>query len=147
MTPPPGPATVADMVAILDSLYPPSLAESWDAVGLVAGDPAARVERVAFAVDPTLRAVEDAIAWGAELLVVHHPLLLRPVHSVAATTFKGAIVHRLIRAGCALYTAHTNADAAMDGVADGLGGAIGLVDMRPLVPAEGGRPGEGLGRA
>jgi dinuclear metal center YbgI/SA1388 family protein len=93
-----------------------------------------------------MRAVADAIAWGADLLVVHHPLLLRPVHSVATSTFKGAVVHRLIRAGCALYTAHTNADAARGGVADGLGSAIGLRDMRPLVPAAQGGEAAGLGR-
>jgi putative NIF3 family GTP cyclohydrolase 1 type 2 len=68
-------------------------------------------------------------------MVVHHPLLLRPVNSVAATDFKGAIVHRLIRAGCALYTAHTNADAAVGGVADGLAGLLGLTGTMPLVPS------------
>jgi dinuclear metal center YbgI/SA1388 family protein len=88
-------------------------------------------------VDPTLKAVDQAIEWGADLLVVHHPLLLRPVNSVAATDFKGAVVHRLIRAGCALYTAHTNADAARDGVADALARAIGLTRLEPLAPNAG----------
>jgi dinuclear metal center YbgI/SA1388 family protein len=138
--------TLAQIVAILDSLYPPGLAEAWDAVGLVVGDPSAQVKRVALAVDPVRSAIEEAIAWQADLLVVHHPLLLRPVHSVAATTFKGAIIHRLIQAGCALYTAHTNADSAQGGVADGLSNAIGLEDLHPLVPAPQGQPGEGLGR-
>ncbi|MDR1825622.1 MAG: Nif3-like dinuclear metal center hexameric protein [Bifidobacteriaceae bacterium] len=138
-------ATLASAVAVLDRLYPPDLAEEWDAIGLVAGDPAQPVTRVAFAVDPTLKAVQQALDWGADLLVVHHPLLLRPVHSVAANTFKGAIVHRLVKAGCALYTAHTNADAARGGVADALAQGLGLVDLRPLVPAAD-RPDSGLGR-
>jgi len=137
--------TVAQAVAILERLYPPALAESWDKIGLVAGDPAAKVLKVAFAVDPTLTSTTQAIEWGADLMVVHHPLLLRPVSSVAATTFKGAIVHRLIQANCALFTAHTNADAAINGVADGLAGLLGLTDLTPLVPcAE--SPGAGIGR-
>ena len=126
--------TVAQAVAILDRLYPPQLAEQWDRVGLVVGDPDAPVEKIAFAVDPTLRSTAKAISQGASLMVVHHPLLLRGVHSVAATTFKGAIAHRLIRAGCALFTAHTNADSAPDGVADALGQIIGLTGLTPLVP-------------
>jgi dinuclear metal center YbgI/SA1388 family protein len=134
-TPIPANPTLAQVAAILDGFYPPSLAEPWDAVGLVTGDPGDGIGRVRFAVDPVHDAVTRALDWGADLLVVHHPLLLRPVHSVAATTFKGAIVHRLIRAGCALYTAHTNADAAVGGVADALGEAIGLQDMEPVVPA------------
>ncbi|MDP1346328.1 Nif3-like dinuclear metal center hexameric protein, partial [Klebsiella pneumoniae] len=87
-------------------------------VGLVCGDPADAVTRVVFAVDPTEAVVDDAIASGADLLVVHHPLLLRGVDTVGAHTPKGALVHKLIKAGCALFSAHTNADSADPGVSD-----------------------------
>ena len=126
---------LADVVRLLERRYPPSTAESWDAVGLVTGDPAQPVRRVLFAVDPVASVVDEATAWGADLVVTHHPLLLRPVHSIAATTFKGALLHRLVRAGTALYTAHTNADAAAGGVNDALAAALGLVGTVPLDPA------------
>lgn len=129
-------ATLADVVAALDSRYPPAAAQAWDAVGLVAGDPADPVRRVLFAVDPVAAVADEAVAWGADLLVTHHPLFLRPVHGFAATTFKGAVLHRLVRAGVGLYAAHTNADAAAGGVADALAEAIGLVDLAPLVAAD-----------
>jgi len=89
--------TLADIVGLLDAWYPPSTAESWDAPGTVCGDPQAPVRRVMLAVDVTAGVVDEALAWGADLLLTHHPLYLRAVHSVAATTFKGALVHRLIR--------------------------------------------------
>lgn len=127
--------TLADVVRCLDARYPPRTAEGWDAVGLVAGDPATPVQKVLFAVDPVLDVVDEALAWGADLVVTHHPLFLDPVHSVAATNAKGAVVTRLLAAGCALYTAHTNADSAQRGVADALADLLGLVDRRPLVPA------------
>ncbi len=126
--------TLDDVVRVLDRCYPPGTAESWDSVGLVLGDPRAPVRRVLFAVDPVATVVDEAVDWGADLLVTHHPLLLRAVHSVAATTAKGQVAHRLVRAGVALYNAHTNADAAIGGVADALAAAIGLVDTVPLVP-------------
>lgn len=129
--------TVGDAVAALDRRLPPRLAMAWDRVGLVCGDPTAPVRRVLFAVDPVADVVDEALDTGADLLVVHHPLLLRGVHSVAATTFKGALVHRLVTGGVALYAAHTNADAATDGVADALAAAIGLVDVSPMVPDPG----------
>jgi dinuclear metal center YbgI/SA1388 family protein len=128
-------ATLADVVRLLDRRYPPRTAESWDRVGLVTGDPAQPVRRVLLAVDPVTAVAEEAVAWGADLVVVHHPLLLRGVHSVAATDAKGALLHRLVRAGVALYTAHTNADAAEGGVAEELARLVGLQDLRPLVPA------------
>ncbi|MGX1805123.1 Nif3-like dinuclear metal center hexameric protein [Nocardia sp. NPDC055321] len=121
-------------MAALDAAYPPRLAESWDSVGLVSGDPADAVSRVLFAVDATAAVVDQAIAWGAQALVVHHPLLLRGVDTVAASTPKGALVHRLIRAGCALFTAHTNADSADPGVSDALAAAVGVRVTGPLEP-------------
>jgi dinuclear metal center YbgI/SA1388 family protein len=126
--------TVGEIALILDRYFPPRLAEDWDAPGLSVGDPTAPVERVLFAVDPVMAVADEAADWSATMLVTHHPLMLRGVTSVAANTSKGAVVHRLILACCALYSAHTNADAARPGVADALAEAIGLTDTRPLVP-------------
>jgi len=127
--------TLAQVVESLERRYPPRIAEDWDVVGLVCGDPAQPVRKVLFALDATAAVVDEALAWGADLVVTHHPLLFRPVTSVAATTFKGALVHRLVRGGCALFAAHTNADGAEDGVCDALAAALGVQDTRPLVPA------------
>ncbi|QBJ94946.1 Nif3-like dinuclear metal center hexameric protein [Rhodococcus sp. ABRD24] len=126
--------TLADVISALETAYPPALAESWDSVGLVAGDPADEVRKVVVAVDATAAVVDDALASGAQLLLVHHPLLLRGVDTVGAHTPKGALLHRLIRGGCALYSAHTNADRADPGVSDALAGALGLLGTRPLIP-------------
>lgn len=128
---PPG-VRIGDVVGLLDSWFPPETAQSWDAVGLVCGDPGVPVRRVLLAVDPVEEVVAEAERFCADLLVVHHPLLLRAVHSVAADTAKGRVLHRLIRAGCALYVAHTNADVARDGVNEALASLLGLGDLRPL---------------
>jgi dinuclear metal center YbgI/SA1388 family protein len=135
--------TLADLTAALERAYPPALAESWDAVGLVCGDPDQQVSRVHVCVDPDESTVDEAIDVGAQLLLAHHPLLLRGVHGVPANTPKGSLVHRLIRAGVALYTAHTNADAADPGVSDALAGTLGLTVSGPLVPDADGRTGTG----
>jgi dinuclear metal center YbgI/SA1388 family protein len=143
------PATVADCVAALEEAYPPGFAESWDAVGLSVGEPGATVGRVHFAVDPTVEVAAEAAALGAGLLVTHHPLFLRGVHGVATTTAGGRVVTTLIRAGAALFTAHTNADVACRGVNDALAAALGLLDVRPLAeghPPAGGTANPGLGR-
>lgn len=125
---------LSKIVAALDDAYPPRLAESWDSVGLVCGDPADSVERVLLAVDATDAVVDEALASGAQLLVVHHPLLLRGVDTVGAHTPKGAVIHRLIRGGCALFTAHTNADSADPGVSDALAAALGLTVTGVIEP-------------
>jgi dinuclear metal center YbgI/SA1388 family protein len=135
---------LADVIAVLESAYPPKTAESWDAVGLVCGDPGEEVTRVLVCVDPTSSTVDEALEGGAQLVLAHHPLLLRGVNGVPADEPKGALVHKLIRGGAALYCAHTNADSALPGVSDALAQAIGLTVTGPLEPAE--PEGTGLGR-
>ena len=124
-----------DVVDLLHGWYPPATADSWDAVGLVSGDPAQTVKKVLFAVDPSPAVAEEAADWKADLLVVHHPLFLKPVHGFAATTPKGRTLHTLAKAGTALLTAHTNADQAVSGVSESLALALGLTDLEPIVPA------------
>ena len=126
--------SVGDVRRVLDEAYPPHLAEKWDAVGLICGDPAAEVKRVAFALDCTQAVAERAVELGADMLVVHHPLLLRGVESVAADTPKGKVVHTLVSNGVALFAAHTNADKARPGVNDKLAELVGITPGRPIVP-------------
>jgi dinuclear metal center YbgI/SA1388 family protein len=137
---------VADVVAALERRYPPAWAEQWDRVGLVLGEPEAAVRRVLCVVDCVPETVAEALDAGVDLIVAHHPLLLRGVSSVAPTTYKGRIVHQLIKHDVALYVAHTNADVANPGVSDALAARLGLVDLRPLRPAQTGTPAAGEGR-
>lgn len=126
--------TLSDVMAVLERAYPARLAESWDSVGLVCGDPDDPVTSVLSCVDVTDAVVDRALANGVDLIVAHHPLLLRGVDTVGTHTPKGRLVHRLIRGGCALYTAHTNADSANPGVSDALAALLGLTGVRPLEP-------------
>ncbi|MCW2866968.1 MAG: Dinuclear metal center protein YbgI/SA1388 family [Marmoricola sp.] len=137
--------SLGDVTALLEEWYPPDHAEDWDAVGLVCGDPAAEVRRIHLAVDPVGAVVREALEAGAQLLVTHHPLLLKGVHGVPTTDPKGRLVHDLVRGGCALLAAHTNADSPVGGVSESMALALGLVDVRPLEP-DGDDPDRGSGR-
>lgn len=139
--------TLAEVVAVADSLWPFRLQEDWDASGLVTGRPDQPVRRIHFAVDPVAAVVEEAIALHADLLITHHPLLIRGVTSVAAEGFKGKVIHDLIENHCALLACHTNADSARRGVSDALIAAAGVNpdDAAPLVP-DATDPNVGLGR-
>ncbi|OMC39832.1 Nif3-like dinuclear metal center hexameric protein [Mycobacterium sp. GA-1841] len=130
---------LAEVIAALDAAYPPHLAHDWDSVGLVCGDPDEPVESVTIAVDATESVIDEVPERG--LLLAHHPLLLRGVDTVAADTAKGSLIHRLIRTGRALFTAHTNADSASPGVSDALAEALDLRVEAVLSP---GAPGPDL---
>ncbi|HUH72231.1 MAG TPA: Nif3-like dinuclear metal center hexameric protein [Mycobacterium sp.] len=126
---------LAKVIEVLDEAYPPRLAQSWDSIGLVCGDPDDVLDSVTVAVDATPAVIDEVRQAG--LLLAHHPLLLRGVDTVAASTPKGALVHRLIRTGRSLFTAHTNADSASPGVSDALAHALGLTVEGVLEPLSG----------
>ncbi|WP_306231354.1 Nif3-like dinuclear metal center hexameric protein [Agrococcus beijingensis] len=140
--------TVGEVQRAVEALWPAATAEEWDAVGLIAGDPVDEVRRVLLAVDAVEATAAEAVDRSADLLLVHHPLLLRGATSVAATTPAGRVITRLVRERIALLAAHTNADAVDRGTSGALASLLGLTGVQPLVvnrvdPAKGlGRVGE-----
>lgn len=131
---------LGEVVTVLEGWYPPGGAEPWDRVGLVVGDRRWPVTKVLCTVDVTLPVVEHAVAIGADLVVAHHPLLLRGTSLVNADEPKGAMVLRLAEHHIGLWAGHTNADIAHAGVGEALARAIGLRDLLPMEE----RPSPGL---
>ncbi len=136
--------TVAEVIAVAEAIWPSAGAESWDAAGLISGNPEAAVSRIHLAVDAVPDTADEAVDSGAQLMLVHHPLLLRGVNTVAETGYKGAVLARLIRGGTALLAAHTNADVVETGTSAVLAQRLGLLDTAPIVP--GADPARGIGR-
>jgi dinuclear metal center YbgI/SA1388 family protein len=126
--------TVADWVALTDRHWPERDAEGWDRAGLQVGDPAAAVDTVLVCLDVTREVLDEAEAAGAQLVLAHHPLLLRGLERLTPDTAPGALALRAARAGIALLAAHTNFDGAEGGTSDPVVALLGLRDVRPLVP-------------
>jgi dinuclear metal center YbgI/SA1388 family protein len=138
------PYPLSDVLAVAEQLWPVAGAEGWDAPGLVSGSPTQSVASIHLVVDAVAESLDEAIAAGADLVIAHHPLLLRGVTSVAETHYKGSMVAKLIRSGTALLAAHTNADVVAEGTSAVLAERLGLTATRPIVPSA--QPGTGIGR-
>lgn len=127
--------TVADLAAWLETFAPSRLAESWDNVGLLWGDPAAKIERVMTCLTVTPESAAESVEEKAGAIVAHHPILFRPVKSVRADTTEGGMLWSLARAGVAVLSPHTAFDNAIGGINDGLARRLGLSDVLPLRPS------------
>jgi dinuclear metal center YbgI/SA1388 family protein len=137
---------LADIIQLLEKVAPPSLAEEWDNAGLQIGDPRSRVDKVWVALDACPEVVAAACRSRVDLLVTHHPLFFRPLKRIETQTALGAMVAQALRHGVAVYTLHTNFDAAAEGLNDLLARQLGLQGLRPLVKraaADGRRHGMG----
>ncbi|MEX0833003.1 MAG: Nif3-like dinuclear metal center hexameric protein [Actinomycetota bacterium] len=128
-------ATVGDWISLLDSMFPPAWAEPWDNPGLQAGDRAASVDRVLIALDPAIEVILEAKDRGAQLIIVHHPLVFEPLSSLDLGRPVAAAVAEALKAEIAVVACHTNADVASPGVSDALAERIGVAVGGPLVPS------------
>ena len=119
-------ATVAQVLALVNGIAPFELAEEWDNVGLLAGAPENRVERVLCALDLRMDVVEEAVRRDCQLIVTHHPILFRGRKNLRETDAEGRLLCALVRSGIAMIAAHTNFDNASPGVNDALASVLGL---------------------
>ncbi len=111
-----------ELIAFLDTVAPRELAEEWDNVGLLCGDPEREVNTVVVSLDADRQALRFAKEQGADVIVSHHPLIFSPVRSVTAPS----VLYDLLDCGIASFAAHTNLDAAVGGVNDALAAVLGL---------------------
>jgi len=139
-----GKRTLSEVLEVVDRLWPAAGAEEWDTPGLVVGSLDQEISSIHLVVDVTPGSVQEALDQGADMIIAHHPLLLKGVTTVAESTYKGHIVATLIRGQCALYSAHTNADVVPRGTSSRLAELVGLTTHTPIVP--GATPDSGLGR-
>lgn len=124
---------LSELLDSFEVFWPSAGADDWDAPGLVTGARDSRISRILLTVDVTHEILDEAIDGGFNLIVAHHPLLMRGVKTLAEDTAKGSIVSRAIKSGVAIFAAHTNADIVPNGVSAALAAAFGLKSVAPLV--------------
>jgi dinuclear metal center YbgI/SA1388 family protein len=125
---------ISDVTSAAELLWPTSGAEDWDKPGLITGSANNEVSKVLLSVDVTSELVDEALAGGFDLIISHHPYLLRGLNALTEDSLKGSVLTKAVRGNLALYSAHTNADITATGVSATLARAFGLIDIEPLVP-------------
>ncbi|MEQ9453085.1 MAG: Nif3-like dinuclear metal center hexameric protein [Phycisphaeraceae bacterium] len=124
------------LINSLEQIAPPTLAESWDQVGLHIGDRSARVKRVLLCIDLTGAVLAEARSVKADFIIAYHPLLFKPIERLTNDHPKSALAWQAARAGITVYSPHTALDAAPNGLNDFLASLIGTGRVRPILPAK-----------
>jgi dinuclear metal center YbgI/SA1388 family protein len=123
---------LSEVQRVLEGLAPRGLAEPWDNPGLQVGDPGQMISAIMVGLDPTLSAIREASARGAQLLVTHHPLIFRPISSLDMGTFPGNVIGEAVKVGISVVSLHTNLDSAEGGINDILAELLDLRDVEVL---------------
>ena len=127
---------VKDIVDSLNLDAPFSLAEPWDNVGLLIGNPDQEVTSILIGLDPTNSLIDEALTLGANTVVTHHPVIFHPLPSINTANPSGKLLEKALANRVAIIGCHTNLDSAVDGVSDILCALLGLTDLRPLLPTD-----------
>jgi dinuclear metal center YbgI/SA1388 family protein len=122
---------VKDIAAVIEKIVPLQLAQDWDNVGLLIGDPQNSVKNILLTIDITKDVLSEAIKQKAELIIAYHPVIWDSLRKITEDG-PGGIVYKLIRYGIAVYSIHTALDSAVGGVNDGLAEIIGIRDAKPI---------------
>jgi dinuclear metal center YbgI/SA1388 family protein len=122
-----------EIVCVLDDIAPTRLAESWDNVGLLVGDPQADVKRAILCIDYTPEVACEAAGQQCDLVIAYHPTIFDPIKRLVLGSAASAVFDA-IRRGVAIYSPHTALDVADGGTNDMLADAIGIsaTDRGPL---------------
>jgi dinuclear metal center YbgI/SA1388 family protein len=138
--------TVQDILDIIDAFAPAHLAEPWDNVGLMIGNPAAQVTAIHLGLDPTTALLDEARMLGANLVITHHPVVFTPLKSIRLDQSDGKFIDLALRNRMSVISSHTNFDSAPGGTSDILARLLDLRNIQPLAPHGCGELDCGLGR-
>jgi len=139
------PIKLKDILAYVGQFAPWELAEPWDNVGLMVGNPDLEATGMLIALDPTLQVLEEAIQKKANIILTHHPLIFHPLKKVNTATPIGQFLKKALVHDIAVVSCHTNLDIISDGVSDALARVLYLHNTRPLT-LTGNRPDQGFGK-
>ena len=123
---------VKDIIKVIEDFAPLSVQEGWDNSGLCVGSPDDEVTGVLLALDCTPELVDEAVACGADMIVTHHPLIFSGLKKITGEDLVSAAVIKAIKAGVAIYAAHTNADKVLEGVSGAMAARLGLENVEIL---------------
>lgn len=127
---------IKEIISSLEKLAPPHLAEPWDHIGLMVGDPQGETDKVLCALDVNEAVIDEAISLQAGLIVSHHPFLFKPLSNLDLSSERGKMIKKLVQHDIAVYAMHTNYDIAFGGLNDYLAEGLGLQDIKVLSPTK-----------
>lgn len=128
---------VRDITAAVEEFAPLSIQEEWDNSGLCIGSPEDEVHGVLVGFDCTEALIDEAVALGCDMVITHHPLIFRGIRRICGEDPVGAAVMKAVKAGVAVYAAHTSADKVIAGVSGAMARRLGLEEIEVLEPEDG----------
>ncbi|MBN2806390.1 MAG: Nif3-like dinuclear metal center hexameric protein [Prolixibacteraceae bacterium] len=128
---------IQEIIAAIEDVAPVSLQESWDNSGLLIGNAMDEVNSALITLDVSEAVVNEAIQYGHQLIIAHHPLIFGSLKKLNGKTDAERAILMAVKHDVAIYAAHTNIDLAKNGVSQMMARKLSLQKLKPLVPQKG----------
>src|SRR5262245_44959318 len=99
------------LVDAMEQIAPTRYAESWDNVGLLAGDPQQPISRAMLTIDYTPEVATEASEAKCDVIIAYHPPIFEAIKRITSSS----LIFDAIRRGVAVYSPHTALDVAPGG--------------------------------
>ena len=130
---------LSHIVAAIEEFAPRALQEPWDNSGLqISLPPEAEGEcsGVLLCVDVTEAIIDEAVSRNCNLVLSHHPLIFKGLKALTGRTSAERIAAKALRAGVAVYSAHTSLDSTRGGISYAMARLLGAEVVRVLKPSD-----------
>ena len=118
--------SLQQIINVLETVAPLSLQESYDNSGLVYGDPTKMINKAIAALDLTEEVLQEAVTLKAELIILHHPPIFKPIKRLSYHDITSQLIIQAIKADIAIYACHTNLDNVLWGVNGEIANRLGI---------------------
>lgn len=108
--------SLSKLIKEFEEKFPRELAEEWDNVGLLVGDIRKKINKVMLCLDITREAVDFSVKEKVDLIISHHPFIFKGQKKILSDNVIGSKIIDVIKNDIAVYSAHTNVDAAKGGL-------------------------------
>lgn len=119
-----------EIIGKIENRYPKTYAMEWDNVGLLVGRSDKEVKKIYIALDATDEVIENAVEFGADMLITHHPLIFKALRQINDSNFISKRIIKMIQSDISYYAMHTNYDVM--GMADLAGEILQMSDAEVL---------------
>jgi dinuclear metal center YbgI/SA1388 family protein len=127
---------IAEIIALLESVAPPSLQEHYDNAGLLTGNAGWTCTGALCTLDATEEVIKEAVQQNCNLVIAHHPIIFGGLKKINGKNYVEKAVITAIKNDVAIYAIHTNLDNVLAGVNGMMANKLGLVNTRILAPKE-----------
>ncbi len=126
---------VSEISKILNNWMPRSIAEDFDNVGLIIGNPESLVKNILVTLDATNDVIDEAVKKNCNLIISYHPIIFNGLKKI--TSDSGYVQKSIINAvknNISIYAIHTSLDNHPEGITYFLAKKIGLKNLSTLIP-------------